>query len=324
MMDWPQPPASTDVILTATLALPPVGKGRPRVTAAEYVQAGGKRVRTRKAHAYTPRSTVEYQEHAGWLLRQAGAVRNDIDDLGIHAAFRVGNRQRKDIDNLLKALLDACNGIVWRDDAQVVTVTTTLTRAAEVPGTDLTVYVVNRRRRGCLTCGKALTVKQISLGNVYCSPKCYDVVQRKGAYRVCHGCGVQVYRQAGKADAQQVFCTPECRDKRRNRCRACEKPTWASKAFCSTECSEGWHRARPLRSAVVGTCPDCGGPVSRGGARCRPCLHAAMRRGDAPTQPRKTDGFPINYEACPECGGAKRTTAKRCRECFLSSRKAIR
>ena len=27
---------------------------------------------------------------------------------------------RPDLDNLVKALTDACNGIVWRDDAQIV------------------------------------------------------------------------------------------------------------------------------------------------------------------------------------------------------------
>jgi len=37
------------------------------------------------------------------------------------------------IDNMLKALYDACNGIVWRDDAQIVEVTAKKEYAETVP-----------------------------------------------------------------------------------------------------------------------------------------------------------------------------------------------
>lgn len=34
--------------------------------------------------------------------------------------FKATSRRFGDVDNLTKAVLDACNGIVWNDDAQVV------------------------------------------------------------------------------------------------------------------------------------------------------------------------------------------------------------
>lgn len=51
-----------------------------------------------------------------------------------------GNR-KPDLDNLMKGLCDALNGVVWRDDSQVVEVNMTKTIAAgcESPGVDVTI-----------------------------------------------------------------------------------------------------------------------------------------------------------------------------------------
>lgn len=105
----------------------PVGKGRPR-----FVRKTG--------HAYTPKKTQVYEDG----LRRAGeqAMRDDPlltcpISLYVCAYFQVPKSWSKkkqqlaydgvilptgrpDGDNVLKAVGDALNGVVWRDDSQVV------------------------------------------------------------------------------------------------------------------------------------------------------------------------------------------------------------
>ena len=111
----------------------PQGKGRPRFT------KGGK--------AYTPQKTRRYEEAvrgAAMLAAQAqGFVKHDDDtplEACISAWFPVPASWSKkkraaamagdiyptakpDADNLAKAILDALNGIAYRDDKQVVSCT---------------------------------------------------------------------------------------------------------------------------------------------------------------------------------------------------------
>lgn len=109
----------------------PVGKGRPR-----FARTGG------AMRAYTPEKTVCYENlvrlkaeaamagrpvlegavavaialfvtpPASWSRkRQAAALAGELRPTG-----------RPDIDNVVKGIFDACNGVVWRDDRQAVEV----------------------------------------------------------------------------------------------------------------------------------------------------------------------------------------------------------
>lgn len=103
----------------------PVGKGRPRVT--------------RSGHAYTPQKTRDAEAWIAQHAKQAmGPARPLEGPVSSQLAFIVpvpaswSKRRREqaarqevypakpDIDNLAKAVLDACNGIVYQDDTQVV------------------------------------------------------------------------------------------------------------------------------------------------------------------------------------------------------------
>lgn len=213
-------------------------------------------------------------------MRAAHVKRNDTDDLTVRLAFYASTRQRRDVDNLTKTVLDACNGIAWRDDAQVVRLVVDLVRGDPRPRTELAVYVHTRRGRDCPRCGTTLAPSQVALGGVYCSKTCYDTAQRKGTYRACAGCGQAVYRQVGKAAARTVYCTPACREAKRGACRRCAArlpfPPSSRNRFCSTACSDAWHRERRVLNPV-GNCTDCGVPCSRTADRCRAC-HLASRR----------------------------------------------
>ena len=106
----------------------------------EYTVVGGRKVRTRKAHAYTPESTSVYEEHVGWLLRQAGVKCASKGDLGVRAVFFLGGGPEADSDNLLKALFDAGNRIGWADDKQFVQHVVDVVRGDSRPRIELMVY----------------------------------------------------------------------------------------------------------------------------------------------------------------------------------------
>jgi len=100
----------------------PVGKGRPR-----FVKATGR--------AYTPAKTASYESLIAYAASQAMRGATPIDapvGIKVQAVFPIPaswNKKKKaaahwhtskpDGDNILKALGDALNGIVWTDDSQV-------------------------------------------------------------------------------------------------------------------------------------------------------------------------------------------------------------
>lgn len=98
---------------TATLAVEPVPKGRPRM--------GHGRV-------YTPTRTAECENAVRWRLRQASAPRLE-GDIQMDVTFWVG-RQDSDGDNYLKLFLDAAQGILYANDRQVKDVRYRVVKAA--------------------------------------------------------------------------------------------------------------------------------------------------------------------------------------------------
>lgn len=125
----------------------PVAKGRPRATA-----IGG------HARMYTPASTRAYEQRVAAAAREAMAKAPPMDGamsvsieitVQIPVSWTKAKRAdalaglvmptgRPDLDNLVKALTDACNGIVWRDDAQIVRLMAEK-RYGEQPGASISV-----------------------------------------------------------------------------------------------------------------------------------------------------------------------------------------
>ena len=101
-----------------------VGKGRPRFS-------------RRSGHVYTPAKTAQYEMQVAAACREAmgltppteGPVHVSISVLrSIPKSWaKLKNREyfkertlpRPDVDNIAKAILDGCNGIAYKDDAQV-------------------------------------------------------------------------------------------------------------------------------------------------------------------------------------------------------------
>jgi len=143
---WPQPPAASAVLISLILDVKPTPKGRPRVRGAEYAMVGGKRTKIRSGHGYTPGRTAAHEEAIGWALRQAHACCNTTDLLGVRAVFYRGGKwdSRPDLDNCLKAVLDAANKIAWADDKQVVQIVSDMVPTKGKPCIEFTVYVTRQ------------------------------------------------------------------------------------------------------------------------------------------------------------------------------------
>lgn len=108
-----------------TIPGPPAAKGRPRATT-----IGG------HARMYTPAKTMSYESLVAWTAKQAMGPSAPI--LGPLSVFigavwsvpaswskkrseaAIYRAAKPDVDNVAKIVADACNGIVWGDDAQIV------------------------------------------------------------------------------------------------------------------------------------------------------------------------------------------------------------
>ena len=97
------------------IPITPVPKGRPRFS--------------RQGHAYTPGKTRDYEEAVQFFMRSKYRGKPLEDALAVKMFFHLPRPKsskrrfpvcRPDIDNFQKAIMDAGNGILWKDDSQIV------------------------------------------------------------------------------------------------------------------------------------------------------------------------------------------------------------
>ena len=125
----------------------PVAKGRPRFT--------------RRGFTYTPAKTRKYEAHVRLAAQDVMKAAPPLDgacSLSVLAVLPVpmswSNKKREaaiagvllpvtrpDVDNYLKAALDGCNEIVYRDDSQIVSADV-LKRYGDIPQLVITVRSV--------------------------------------------------------------------------------------------------------------------------------------------------------------------------------------
>ena len=89
----------------------PIPQSRPRVT--------------RNGNVYTPKRCADYRKLvalcASVAMQEKSMFQKDVPIVATIDFYRKRKAtSRADIDNLLKSILDSCNGIVFEDDAQVV------------------------------------------------------------------------------------------------------------------------------------------------------------------------------------------------------------
>lgn len=114
-------------MIAVTIAGQPLPKPRPRVT---------------KRGTYTP-PKYKLWETTVSLYTITWMSANRIDpltgDVAVTLHFRRKGKRRADLDNLVKAVLDALNGVAYGDDDQVTRIVATVTYNAPEPGVGVTV-----------------------------------------------------------------------------------------------------------------------------------------------------------------------------------------
>jgi len=173
--------------------------------------------------------------------------------------FYRSNRQRIDLDNLVKAVFDAANGVVWVDDVQVVNFGARLELDPQNPRTEIFVGPCSTsmprgeeavEERVCPSCGNTFSSRAYDSkpnGQTYCSKACVGTRPRPcehcgGSFKprhhqqryCCKGCAsksVETRRKiaaARRSDARPkcLLCGVKLQRKNATLCRAC----WLSEA----------------------------------------------------------------------------------------------
>jgi len=198
-------PAERDIVARFVIHGEPVSKARARFT--NYGNRGGR--------AYTPEKTRNAEEQMAAEYRAAGGGLELDDDVtfGISATFYNGTRQRRDVDNMLKLVLDGLNKVAWADDNQVVEVAgrKRFTGDKATAHTEVVVYRVgriDRHHQNCQQCGVEFITYASWSARKFCSQACISTSRRKARERTCEHCG-QTFLAWG-ASKPTRFCSTAC------------------------------------------------------------------------------------------------------------------
>lgn len=164
-----------ETILSLTVEGDPVAHQRPRFT--------------RSGHTYTPEKSVHYKKLVAYRVRERMTCAQEENcAFGMQAIFYRSNRQRIDLDNLLKSILDACTlAGVWKDDSQVREISSRLYTGEKEPRVEFTVYRMDSTTNGntCGNCGK-------------------PIPQGKGTKK--RFCNAGCFVQSGRISLECAFC----------------------------------------------------------------------------------------------------------------------
>lgn len=112
--------------------------GRPRGKERPRMGKGGK--------FYTPKRTREYEELVAWCAR--AAYREDPTTLPVRLNLIIrSSKSRADTSNILKAVEDGMNGVVYVDDRQIKEIHISRV-AGDGEGVDVTVFLLRNGEDG--------------------------------------------------------------------------------------------------------------------------------------------------------------------------------
>jgi Holliday junction resolvase RusA-like endonuclease len=250
------------VVVRATHIGEPLGKHRPRFN-------------KKTGRVYTPNATKVHQDNlAAAATAAAGPFTADGEwAYGIRAVFYVQTYQRKDVDNLLKAVLDAMNRLVFKDDSQVKEVMGWSVLDTINPRTEFVVYRTDKlhREQGvCVVCGGTFRRYKSWKARLYCSRECNTKAVRQSVEVPCAHCGKTLLREPAQIEKNvggEFFCSGSCIGLHKRRSVSC--------SMC------GSHISRPLSFTKKGQVNFyCG-------MTCRAAAQVGVNRTDSPERRRE-------------------------------------
>jgi len=273
-----------NVVAAFSVAGEPMSKARARFTG-----YGSSRV-------YTPERTLAAEARVrAAFLRVADRTHSKDPDaaFAVEAHFYAGTGQRRDVDNMLKLVLDGLNKVAWPDDVQVVEVIGRKSRVLPAEArTEIVVRhvgMVDRPRKACEQCGKEFAVYASTAATTrFCSAECRSTHRRSARERVCEQCDVLFLAHGPKAATR--FCSAACKTAAGRvtvTCAGCGQEFERQRChvrttnYCTVEC-RAKHTAPRRYAGARGVCTDCDGPTSKKTyARCMPCsIRAGGRWAD--------------------------------------------
>lgn len=244
---------------------------------------------------YTPAQTAEAEFTVGLLIKQATPelFPDDTTAFGVRAQFFSGSRQRRDIDNLLKLIMDSATGLVWKDDSQVMELAARRFMGDPNPRTDFVIYrlpVGAAPTQQCEGCGSEFKTYPSWSKRRFCSRTCSAQSQQRRTSNHCGHCNKEMIRAPTH---HRKFCSEECRlnyETPEFECGYCHKLFRRPRSlirtpivYCSESClAQAW-ATKPIKTkSGQGACADCGRPTStRKRTRCQAC----RLKSDPPRSP---------------------------------------
>lgn len=286
-------PENRELVATFIVHGEPISKARARFT-----KRGSKMV------SYTPQKTLDGERSMAAAYLSA-TNRRGIDPeatFAVHAHFINGTRQRRDVDNMVKLILDGLNDVAWPDDNQVTEIAAKKSWATKAEArTEVTIYqigVMGRPSQPCLHCGELFrsyaSTREGPSAKKYCSLDCGNAYRASKRARTCRHCSEEF--QAGGENQEVIYCSTECGYAARRadvECNHCGETFNKQRChvravnYCSTECRSGATKARRSKY-YPGTCAHCGGGTTRKEyTRCQPCKTSKQ---SVPGKPKTTKG----------------------------------
>lgn len=228
--------------LVAVFALQgePVSKARARFT--NYGS---------KTRAYTPAKVTAAETAVALAFRAAGGTFDPSAEttFGVDVTFHNGTRQRRDIDNMIKLILDGLNGVAWVDDTQVMDVVGRKRfTSREMARTEVAVYRLaapfSRLTAPCQHCGERFVTYESLKDKVrFCSATCRSESRLAARRRNCEECGKEFLAHGASHGTR--FCSRACRSENGHvtiPCKICgtkfrQFRSWvAQRPYCSDVC----------------------------------------------------------------------------------------
>lgn len=281
--DVPSAADSRELVATFIVTGEPVSKARARFT--NYGS---------KSRAYTPQKVKDAEVGVALAFRAAGGRFESDKEVtfAVEATFHNATRQRRDVDNMLKLILDGLNGVAWVDDMQVMDVygRKRFTEGKTEARTEVSVFRIGRMDRmtkACKECSEEFVTYRSWAKKEYCSEDCMLAERRRVRIRTCETCGKEW--DPGKPSKAR-FCSRSCFALSGWTTLDCDKCGLQFKRrkchvkdvnYCTPTCRDAtFKEQRKLRSK--GTCTDCGGTTSdKRAVRCQPCQWAVKAAAKA-------------------------------------------